>query len=374
MLFTAADFAHMSRALALAQLGRTTTAPNPCVGCVLVRDGVVVGSGWHRAAGEPHAEVLALRAAAAAARGATCYVTLEPCDHHGRTPPCTTALLDAGIVRVVAAMEDPNPLVRGAGLRRLRAAGVDVAVGLLAAQSAELNRGFCRRMSAGLPWVTLKSGMTLDGRTATAAGESRWITSAAARADVQRLRAASTAILTGVGTVLADDPRLDVRDAAHAANDRQPLRVVVDSTLRTPAQARVLALPGRCILAHAAGARPAVPHGPNVELLDVGMAGRMASAIDLERLLRVLGQREVNEVLVESGPGLAGALLAERLVDEIVCYVAPRLLGDAARGLATLPELQRLDHSVALEYLDVRRVGSDLRIVARPAPAERGGA
>jgi diaminohydroxyphosphoribosylaminopyrimidine deaminase/5-amino-6-(5-phosphoribosylamino)uracil reductase len=305
--FSVADHEFMARALHLAERGLYTTDPNPRVGCVLVRDELVVGEGWHRRAGEPHAERNAMTAAGDAARGATAYVTLEPCSHHGRTPPCAQGLIDAGVTRVVAAMPDPNPLVAGEGLAMLRQSGIVTQVGLLETDAEALNPGFLRRMRRGLPYVRCKLGMSLDGRTAMASGESQWITGEAARRDVQLLRARSSAILTGIGTVLADDPSMNVRLSADELSGvdsddflHQPLRVVLDTRL------------------------------------------------------------------IESGSILAGSALQAGLVDELIVYVAPNLMGDAARGLVSLPGLERLAERVDLEFRDVRRVGRDLRIELGP--------
>lgn len=357
----ARDARWMAHALALARRGRLTARPNPAVGCVLVRDDAVVGEGWHQRAGGPHAEVVALEAAGPRAAGARCYVTLEPCSHHGRTGPCTEALVGARVGSVVAAMADPNPAVGGGGLQRLAAAGVPTACGLLAADALELNRGFVARMTRGRPWVRLKVGASLDGRTALASGESQWITSAEARRDVQWLRAASGAVLTGIGTVLADDPQLTVR-AAELAGVPAPLRVVVASGGRLPAGCRLLAGGGPVLVytgpaasawASSAGAeRVAVPPGDD---------GRP----DLAAVLADLARREVNDVLVEAGSTLAGALLARELVDELVIYLAPMLLGEAARGMARLPGLEALADAPRWRWHDVRRVGPDLRLTLR---------
>ncbi len=356
----AADAAWMARALRLAERGLRTTRPNPRVGCVLVKSGKIVGEGWHERAGEPHAEIHALRAAGTSARGATAYVTLEPCSHHGRTPPCADALIAAGVARVVAATEDPNPLVTGQGLARLRAAGIETGCGLMEAAARELNIGFFSRMTRRTPWVRSKIAASLDGRTALANGTSQWITSDAARRDVQRWRARSCAIGTGIGTVLADDPQLTVRDIELAA---QPLRAVVDSGLRTPPTARILqggsvAIytatqdPAKIATLEDAGARVVVVPGAN---------GR----VDLRRVLGDLAATAVNEVLVEAGSELNGALLTAGLVDELVLYLAPQLLGDAARGIAALGELTRLDQRIELVWNDVRRVGPDLCVLAK---------
>ena len=362
MSFTAADARHMARALQLAAKGLYTTDPNPRVGCVIVRDGAVVGEGWHERAGEPHAEVLALAQAGERARGADLYVTLEPCSHYGRTPPCTDALLRAGVRRVIAAMRDPNPLVDGKGFARLEAAGIECRAGLLEAQARALNPGFLSRLQRGRPYVRVKLGASLDGRTAAADGASKWITSEAARADVQRLRARSSAIVTGIETVLADDPLLTVRDLDIG---RQPLRVVLDSRLRTPLSAQLLRAPGKTVIATASARAADEYREAGVEVMRVP---RPDGRIDLEALLRGLAARSVNEVLVEAGPRLAGAFVEAGLVDEIVLYLAPTLLGDAGRGLFHLPSVRAFAERLALEIADVRAVGADWRITARIAP------
>lgn len=361
MSFSGDDARHMARALVLAARGLYTTDPNPRVGCVLVKDGQVVGEGWHERAGEPHAEVHALRAAGAAARGATAYVTLEPCCHHGRTPPCTRALMEAGVARVVAAMPDPNPRVARQGVAELERAGIRVEIGLLAAEAERLNPGFVSRMTRGRPYVRVKLAASLDGRTALASGESKWITGESARADVQRLRARSSAILTGVGTVLADDPSLTVRDVEIK---RQPLRVVVDGNLSMRADARLLRLPGKTLVVTAADdadyAEPLLEAGAEVMVLAAG-AGR----VDLALLMQDLAVREVNELLVEAGATVCGALLEAGLVDELVLYLAPHLLGSSARGLFNIPALESMADRIALDIVDVRAVGKDWRITAR---------
>ncbi|MDE2090099.1 MAG: bifunctional diaminohydroxyphosphoribosylaminopyrimidine deaminase/5-amino-6-(5-phosphoribosylamino)uracil reductase RibD, partial [Gammaproteobacteria bacterium] len=361
------DYVYMTRALALAERGLYTTDPNPRVGCVLVRGGRIVGEGWHRRAGEPHAEVLALRQAGEHARGATAYVTLEPCCHHGRTPPCSDALIHAGVARVVAAMEDPNSRVAGKGLQQLAQAGIEVACGLLAAQAEALNPGFYMRMRHGRPFVRGKLAMSLDGRTAMADGASRWITGEAARRDVQRLRARSSAVLTGIGTVLADDPALSVRleQSAGAAPDlRQPLRVVLDTHLRLPETARVLQGPGRALIVTAverAAARERLARAG----AEIASAPVNEGAVDLAAVMSLLARREVNEVLLEAGARLSGAMLRAGLIDELVIYMAPHLMGDRARGLFHLPGLERMDQRIGLEIVDVRAVGEDWRITAR---------
>jgi len=358
----------MTRALELARLGIYSTPPNPAVGCVLVRDGRIVGEGHHRRTGDPHAEVHALEAAGEAARGATAYVNLEPCSHFGRTPPCTQALLAAGVARVVCSLRDPNPRVAGGGLEELARAGVAVESGLLASDAAELNRGFLRRMSSGRPWVTLKVGASLDGRTALASGASRWITGEAARADVQRLRARAAAVVTGIGTVLTDDPALTVRDPGLELLGRRPLRVVLDSRLRIPVTARVLDESAPAIVFTTQAAPDASAFGERsirIETLP-GRDGR----IDLAALLDRLGALECNEILVEAGPELAGAFLEDRRVDEFVLYVAPCVLGDTARPMFRLPPLERMTDRYDFRIHDADRIGDDLRMVFRPQRAE----
>ncbi len=359
--FDAFDRLAMARALALAERGLETTDPNPRVGCVVARDRRIVGEGWHAFAGEPHAEVHALRAAGDAARGGTAYVTLEPCSHHGRTPPCVEALLRAQVAKVVYAAGDPDPRVDGKGAAALRAAGVAVQSGLMEAGAAELNPGFFMRLRTGRPFIRLKTGASLDGRTALANGESRWITGEPARRDVQRWRARSSAVLTGIETVLADDPRLDVRDPPDAP--RQPLRVVLDSQLRIPPTARVLRSPGHALVFSAAASGESLPAtGVRVETMPALDAHRL----DLVRVVRRLAELQVNELLVEAGATLAGAFLAAGLVDEWLLYVSPSLLGSDARSLATLPALQRLDDRLRFEVAEHTLLGGDLRLRLRP--------
>ncbi|RAH38605.1 bifunctional diaminohydroxyphosphoribosylaminopyrimidine deaminase/5-amino-6-(5-phosphoribosylamino)uracil reductase RibD [Halomonas sp. SL1] len=365
----------MARALVLARRGLYTTDPNPRVGCVLVSDGRRVGEGWHQRAGEPHAEVHALRDAGEAARGATAYVTLEPCSHHGRTGPCAEALVEAGVAKVVVAMRDPNPLVAGNGIARLRAAGIEVEVGLLEAQARALNPGFVSRMAEGRPFVRLKMAMSLDGRTAMRSGESQWITGPRARCQVQRLRARSSAVITGVESVIFDNSRLTLRadqlelPDAEAIAARQPLRVVVDSRLRLPEAAACLREPGRTLVAtvdgHDAERRARLEAaGAEVLALPAGKDGR----VDLAALLGHLAEREaVNEALLETGATLAGAMLDAGLVDEMQLFVAPTLLGGEARPLFALPGLETMAERKPLEILDIRAVGRDWRITARPA-------
>lgn len=356
------DYRYMARALTLARRGLYGTDPNPRVGCVLVRDGVIVGEGWHERAGEPHAEAIALEEAGKKARGAITYVTLEPCCHYGRTPPCTDALLKAGIARLVAAMPDPNPQVAGKGLAILRDAGIQVDCGLLKTEARALNPGFIQRMTEGRPFIRIKLAMSLDGRTALASGESRWLTSEAARTDVQRLRARSSAILTGSGTLLADNPSLNVR---LLATTRQPVRVILDTALQTPATAKTLHLPGPVLICTAvadADAQSAV----RAVGADIAVLPRAERGLDLYAVMGELARRECNEVHVEAGPTLAGALLQADLADEIVIYIAPLLLGDRARGLFQLPELTRMQERWALDILETRAVGRDWRLTLRP--------
>jgi diaminohydroxyphosphoribosylaminopyrimidine deaminase/5-amino-6-(5-phosphoribosylamino)uracil reductase len=362
MNFTAADARHMARALVLARRGLYTTDPNPRVGCVIVRNDQVVGEGWHARAGEPHAEIHALRAAGDRARGADVYLTLEPCRHHGKTPPCVDALIRAEVGRVIAAMRDPNPQVDGGGFAELERAGIGWAVGLLEEQARALNPGFIHRMARGRPFVRVKLAASLDGRTALASGESRWITGEASRADVQHLRARSSAILTGVGTVLADDPALTVRAIDIG---RQPVRVVLDSKLRMSPEAQMLRLPGKTWVLTAA-AKPQARHALEQAGAEVIPLPDGAGRIDLDGALRLLAQRKVNEVLVEAGPILCGSLLEACLVDEIVLYLAPHLLGDRARGLFHLPAIARMSDRIALDVADIRVVGHDWRITATP--------
>ncbi len=368
------DTRMMARALQLARRARYSAMPNPHVGCVLVRDGHVIGEGFTRPAGGNHAEIEALteaQQAAGDARGATAYVSLEPCSHHGKTGPCADALIAAGIARVLVALPDPNPAVAGAGLEKLRAAGIEVEAGLLEAEARRVIPGFIARMTRGRGRLRAKLAMSLDGRTAMASGESQWITGPAARRDVQRLRAESCAIVTGVGTVLADDCSLNVRlgeldlpdEAAGLAAARQPLRVVLDSGLRTPQGAKVLDGSAPTLLCHnESAAVPGELAGGDVELLALpGEEG----GLDLRALVDQLSRRECNEILVESGPRLAGAFLRAGLLDELVVYMAPALMGDRARPLLDLP-LDTMADKIGLRLEDARRVGDDWRFTAVP--------
>jgi diaminohydroxyphosphoribosylaminopyrimidine deaminase/5-amino-6-(5-phosphoribosylamino)uracil reductase len=351
----------MSRALQLARRGLYTTHPNPRVGCILVKDGQVIGEGWHEYAGGPHAEVNALNHARSGVTGATCYLTLEPCCHTGRTPPCTDVLIRAGVVKVIAATLDPNPAVSGRGRRLLEEAGIEVAVGLLEEESRHLNRGYMSRRTLRRPLMRCKMAMSLDGRTALADGASKWISGTAARRDVQRLRAESAAVMTGIGTVLADDPSLNVRDLPLPRN---PLRVVVDPELKCPATAKMLRLPGRTLIVTAD--RDEVRRG----LLE--QAGAEVVVLDdmphgfLPRMLAYLADKEeINEVLLESGATLAGSLLNAGLIDELILYQAPVVLGDGARGLFRLPLIADMADRVELEWIETRRVGEDLRLTLK---------
>lgn len=397
MTFSATDYLHMAHALRLAERGRYTTQPNPRVGCVIAHGEEIVGTGFHQRAGEPHAEVFALRAAAARARGATAYVTLEPCAHYGRTPPCAEALIKAGVARVVAAVGDPNPHVAGRGFDLLRAAGIVVEVGLLQDAARELNLGFFSRIERARPWLRVKLAMSLDGRTALANGDSKWLTGDAARADVQRWRARSSAILTGSGTVLADDPQLTVRlplsslcaddaiaeDQGAAAAPASPalvpstfppmrederctppLRVVLDRRLRTPAGSHVLDGLAPTLLLHAAGATCPDQRCAHVEL---AVVAEQDGALDLSAVLALLAARGCNEVQVEAGPTLCGALFAAGLVDELLLYVAPLLLGDRARPLLQLPALGDMAQRWQLQVVEQRQIGVDWRLRLRPA-------
>lgn len=369
------DQQFMQQAIDLAWKGLYTTGCNPRVGCVLVKDGAVIGSGYHRKPGEGHAEVNALAAARVNPAGATVYVTLEPCNHTGKTPPCSLALINARVARVVVAMVDPNPLVAGRGIETLRQAGIEVSVGVLEQQARALNPGFIRRMETGLPYVRVKLAMSLDGRTAMASGESQWITGPAARSEVQRLRARSGAIVSGVDTVIADNAALTVRademnidpGEAMAAAEVQPLRVVLDSRLRLPATAKLLHEPGSTLIACQSSA-----DSPEWQELQAAGAELVALEGDGERIslsavLALLGERQCNEILVEAGATLAGAFVAAGLVDELVVYMAPTLLGSSARPLLSL-ELDTMAQQQRLDITSIEPVGDDWRITAQPNP------
>jgi diaminohydroxyphosphoribosylaminopyrimidine deaminase / 5-amino-6-(5-phosphoribosylamino)uracil reductase len=359
-MFSAADRDFMRQALELARRGLYTTTPNPRVGAVIVKDGAVLGTGWHEKAGLPHAEVLALKAAGEHARGTTLYLNLEPCSHHGRTPPCADAIVAAGVKRVVAAMQDPNPKVAGSGFAKLRAAGIEVEQGLMEEEARELNIGFVARMTRGRPWVRMKIAASLDGRTALANGKSQWITGEAARADGHRWRARACAILTGHGTVRDDDPQLNVRGVD---TPRQPLRIVVDSRFETPLSARVLK-GGKTLVAGA------VNEAAGIAALEKAGADTVVipndrGKVELFKLMEELARRELNEIHVEGGTKLNGSLLQAGVVDELLVYLAPCVIGDSGRGMFDLPELTELSRSTVLKIREVERVGEDLRIVAR---------
>lgn len=358
---TERDAFYMARAVRLAKKGLYTTDPNPRVGCVLVRNGTVIGEGWHQKAGGDHAEIDALNNAQDA-RGATAYVTLEPCSHHGKTPPCSLALIKAGVNRVVAAMEDPNPLVAGSGLRQLREAGVEVVCGILQSEAEALNPGFIKRMKEKRPLVRSKLAMSLDGRTAVASGESKWITSTAARNDVHRLRAKSSAILTGIDTVLADDPSLTARIQEDVL---QPLRIVLDTHLKTPAHAQMAGLPGRSLILTGSD-DPEKTERLQQNGFEIHRLPKKNGRMDLHEVLSFLAKQQVNELLVEAGPTLNGALLAEGLVDEWIVYMAPCVLGDRGRGLFHLPGITAMADKKTLKLTDVRRVGKDIKFTLKP--------
>lgn len=376
-MFTAFDERMMRRAIELAGQGCYSTHPNPRVGCVIVREERIVGEGSHLKWGEAHAEVRALHAAGEAARGADCYVTLEPHSYQGRTPPCTQALIRAGVARVICGALDPNPKVHGEGVRQLRTAGIEVHSGLLESEVRELNLGFEKRMRAGMPRVIVKVAASLDGRVALGNGVSQWITGEQARADVQRLRAQASAVLTGIDTVLADDPQLNVRDPAIDLRGRQPLRVVLDTRLRMPASARMLEIAGETVvMTSAANAPPgdAPADSPAAARLGalqaagaqcIGMPLDAQGRLDLQEVWRELGRRQCNDVLVEAGPTLTGSLLRQGMVDELVIYYAPMVLGGDARAMAVLPALQRLEEARRYELQALSRIGPDAKLVLR---------
>lgn len=365
-MFSAVDHEFMALALRLAEKGLYTTTPNPRVGCVIVRDSKVVGSGWHERAGESHAEIHALTQAGELAQGATVYVTLEPCSHHGRTPPCAEALVKAGVGRVVVAMIDPNPQVAGEGLTQLQQAGIQTDIGLMEKEAHDLNIGFVSRMTCGRPWLRLKIAASLDGKTALNNGVSQWITGADARRDAHRLRARSCAVLTGIGTVLADDPMLNVREVE---TPRQPLRVVVDSALRMPLTAKMLL--EEEILVVTASSDPVKAGRLREAGAEVLVLPPLDGRVDLARMLDELGKRGINEITVEAGRSLNGALVRQGLVDEFVIYFAPLLLGDRARGMFDLPELVEMGERRELRLIDVAMVGRDVRIRALPSDAKK---
>ena len=362
---------YMAYAIKLAHKGVYTTHPNPRVGCVIVKDKKIIGEGYHQRAGQPHAEVLALGNAGSDANGATAYVTLEPCSHTGKTPPCADTLIKSGLSCVIIAMQDPNPLVSGNGINKLREAGIEVLVGIMEQQALELNKGFVKRMQQGLPWVRVKMAMSLDGRTAMASGESQWITASDARIDVQKYRAKADAILTGQGTLVADNPSLNVRlnanDLGIKGEIRQPVRVVLDQDLQMSAQAKMLTLNGDTWVytcTHNQHKKQLLEqHGAKV----IESVADENNFLELKTVLKDLAKREINEVHVEAGQTLTGALLGEGLVDELVIYMAPALMGSDAKGLFYLPSLQAMKDRIHLEIKDIRAIGRDWRIIATPS-------
>jgi len=365
------DVETMQLAIRLAKKGLYTTPPNPAVGCVIVKDGKIIGEGWHQRAGEAHAEINALAQVGNSAKGATVFVTLEPCSHTGKTPPCADALIKAGVKKVIVAMTDPNPLVAGNGLKKLNDAGIETESGLLETQARELNPGFIKRMESGRPFVRVKMAMSLDGRTAMASGESQWISGDASRNDVQRLRAESSAILTGIETVLADDPSMNVRLTAEqlgietdSPQVRQPKRVVLDSQFRMPLQAKIFSVDGQCIVYTTVNVDNKDSYPFIIETCD-SQDGR----IDLYLLMEDLADKEVNLLHVEAGSVLCGALLKNDLVDEIIVYMAPHIMGDNAKGLFSLPGLEKMKDRISLNIKDVRSIGNDIRITAQPLRA-----
>ncbi len=363
MEWSAADYRFMARAIRLAERASCHVHPNPKVGCVLVKNGAEIAQGWHHRAGEDHAEIVALNQVSDQARGSTCYVTLEPCAHTGKTPPCADALIHAGIKEVVIAGADPNPEVNGSGIARLEQAGVNVRTGLLASEAGKLNPGFLSRMQRQRPYVRCKLAMTLDARTALAGGDSHWITSESARRDVHKLRAQSSAILTGIQTVLSDDPAMTVRQ--FDSDDYQPLRVILDSRLRVPVDARILQQPGHVLVftLNDNVEESSQLQSDNVEIIHAtGTDGR----IDLGDMLQTLAnQYAVNDLLLESGSVLAGAMLQAQLVDELVVYIAPKLFGHTARSLLELPELLSIEEASTLTVVDIRQLGDNVKITAR---------
>ncbi len=371
------DIEYMLQAIRLAKKGWYTTEPNPRVGCVIVNNDKVVGEGWHQYAGQAHAEINALLQAGDKANDATVYVTLEPCSHTGKTPPCADALIAAGVKKVIVAMKDPNPLVAGEGLEKLQAAGIKTECGLLELQARDLNPGFIKRMESGRPFVRVKLAMSLDGRTAMASGESKWISSEASRHDVQLLRAESSAIMTGIGTVLADDPSMNVRlnaeqleldevsSESSRQSIRQPKRFVLDSQFKIPVNAKIVSLDGDCTVFTTVNVENRDEYPFTIETVaSIGSAKN--KQIDLKLLLSDLASKEINLLHVEAGSVLSGALLKNDLVDEIIIYMAPHIMGDGAKGLFHLPELKQMKDRIALSIKDVRSIGNDIRITARP--------
>ena len=370
---TAADHQYMAKAIQLARKGLYTTHPNPRVGCVITKDNRIIGEGWHQRAGQAHAEINALSGLSPQqTQGATAYVTLEPCSHTGKTPPCSQALIKAGIRRVVVAMQDPNPLVAGKGLQQLRAAGIETHAGIMQSAARALNPGFIKRMEHGIPWVSIKLAMSLDGRTAMASGESKWITSPEARRDVQFLRAKASAILSGQGTVLADNPSLNVRLNAEelgiSGTVRQPQRIILDPQCLTPADAKMLDLPGKTLIITQQSQQSTsvqALQNKGAEIITLP-ADHHSNHLPLTEVMQILAKQEINEIHVEAGATLCGALLQEKLVDELIIYMAPHIMGAEARGLLKLPGLEHMQDRINLQINDIRAVGKDWRITARP--------
>lgn len=366
MSLLSSDHIYMARAIQLAEKGLYSTQPNPRVGCVIVANNQVVGEGYHQKAGEPHAEIHALEMAAEKASGATAYVSLEPCSHQGKTPPCADALIDAGVKRVVCAMQDPNPLVSGQGLEKLKQAGIETTSGMLEAEAQAVNPGFIKRMKTGLPFVRVKLAMSLDGRTAMASGESKWITGAAARADVQKLRARSSVVLTGSGTVLADNPSMNVRvsaaDLGVDVEPCQPLRAVIDSQLKVKSDSKIFQQSGEAVVYTC----KKISAAKGFQTQQIVTVNEGSAKVDLLAVLQSLADQQANEVHVEAGSELCGALLEQQLVDEIVVYMAPHIMGDSAKGLFHLPELQAMQQRINLQIKDIRAIGKDWRITAMP--------
>jgi diaminohydroxyphosphoribosylaminopyrimidine deaminase/5-amino-6-(5-phosphoribosylamino)uracil reductase len=373
MTFSQLDENYMASAIDLSRLGEGDTHPNPCVGCVVVHEGEIVGEGYHSRAGEAHAEILALAQAADKARGATMYINLEPCCHQGRTPPCTDTIARAGIERVVCAMEDPNPMVSGGGFDVLRTAGVDVEFGLLESEARWLNRGFITRMLSGRPWVALKIGATLDGRTATESGESQWITGLEAREDVHKQRARYSAIMTGIGTVAADDPQMTVR---LVATEKEPLRVVLDTNLRIASDAQIIGDDGNILILTGSedDKKRVVLEAKGAEIVSLPIETNNGGGIDLQSVLEELGLRDHNDVFVECGGKLAGSLLEHGLVDELLVYYAPSVLGGSARGMFDTQTIEKLIDRPQFRFHDVTQIGDDVRArVVYPPSMERIG-
>jgi diaminohydroxyphosphoribosylaminopyrimidine deaminase/5-amino-6-(5-phosphoribosylamino)uracil reductase len=358
----AEDDRYMARALQLAAKGINTSHPNPAVGCVIVNNGNIVGEGWHQSAGGPHAEVNALKSAGSAARGATMYVTLEPCCHQGKTPPCTRAIIKSGINRVVTALEDPNPLVNRAGISALQQAGIDVLCGVGQKQAKRINRGFLKRVTTGIPWVTLKIATSLDGKTAMNSGESQWITGSAARHDAHRLRASSSAILTGVGTVLRDDPSMTARSEGV---QRQPHRIILDTNLSTPPEANIFKGEGKVLLLTSVIDEELIPPYDTRKTEVIGF-DEVSGRIDLHKVVKLLGKKEYNNILLEAGSRLSGSMLRAGLVDEIVVYMSPDLLGSDARDMFSIAGMQFLSDKIEFEFESIMAVGRDIKITLRP--------